>query len=70
MSKAKAPKPGVFAKGPDPRRHVFTQEERSRGYKSTFAKYQARGLYATLWLHYQAKRCRKRKREPKEGGKA
>jgi hypothetical protein len=42
---------GSFAKGPDPRRHVFSQEERQRGYANARARL-GQGdvsLFAWLW---------------------
>ena len=38
--------PGRFQKGPDPRRHQFTPEERSRGGKTTWRK----AMYEEPWL--------------------
>lgn len=40
---------GSFKKGPDPRRHVFTQEERRRGGITTARKFTVYGRWHPDW---------------------
>jgi hypothetical protein len=41
---------GRFRPGPDPRRHVFTPEERRRGYAHALEKLAQQSAHAYAWL--------------------
>jgi hypothetical protein len=50
-----------FKAGPDPRRHLFTQEERSKGYRTTMAR-AAAGLIDPFIGEWVRRRVRARNR--------
>ena len=50
------PTSGSFRKGPDPRRHVFTAEERRRGGLACAKKYTVCGAWPLDWIDQCAKR--------------
>lgn len=61
---------GSFRKGPDPRRHIFTAEERRRGGLSCAAKFTCHGRWHPDWWERCARKTKNEKGEwsdePKE----
>lgn len=53
----------VAVAGPDPRRHVFTYEERSRGGQTTAKRYLVCGRWHTDWLDRCDRKVRNEKGE-------
>ena len=47
---SRKPNPGRFKKGHDPRRHVFTFEERSRGGQTAWLKLMHEAPHMLRWL--------------------
>ena len=57
----------VAIAGPDPRRHVFTAEERSRGGKTTARRYLCSGQWHLDWLDRCDRKVRNEKGEFVDG---
>jgi hypothetical protein len=51
---------GHFKKGPDPRRHIFTDEERSRGGQTTWRKLMEEAPWMLKWLQRRIDKTRRK----------
>jgi hypothetical protein len=51
---------GRFKKGPDPRRHLFTPEERGRGGQTTWRKLMDEAPWMLKWLQRRIDQTRRK----------